>query len=566
MKSSSLARLATSLACAALLSACGGSDESTTTLSAEPLQAKALRLQWTGLEGADAYRLLEDPDGLDGPAPPVQIASTDGAARSHVHPVYLPDSLNARYALEACLRGVCRAVAHTTVTGDLAVAVGRIQGTTGAFLGYAVTLSADGETLAIGSLANDDTAGHPEAAQASGAVQVFVREATTQWRQQARLKTSHADELDFFGQSLALSADGNTLVVGAPGEDSAASATMPTADNSLSDSGAVHVYRRSGDAWALQAYLKAPSTVAAEVFGNAVALSGDGQTLLASAPGFNGDQGAVHVFRPIAGTWQHDATLLATDPDPSDGFGLTLAISNDGRRVAVGAGQEDGAGQGVSPAERGNSANESGAVYVFDRSNGAWSVPAYLKASNTQAGDGFGTGLALSADGRLLAVGAPFEGTDNQGVRNTANNGSGAVYLYRAGVTSGQWTFEGILKAGRAGRNHALGFCVALSGDGTQLVATAPGQDSPLVGLGGNETVQGDRAHGAAYVWRLAGAVWQRGPLIKPSTVQPDAGFGLSCALSPNGQTLAIGAMQASSVEFNPESGGGDLAGAVLLY
>lgn len=566
MKTTTPARWAATLACAALLSACGGSDESTTTLRADPLPTKALQLQWTGVAGADAYRLLEDPDGLDGPAPAAQIAITDGAARRHVHPVYLPDSLNARYVLEACLGGVCRAVAHTTVTGDLAPAVGRVQGTAGAFLGYAVKLSADGNTLAIGSMANDDAAGNPDAAQASGAVQVFVREATTQWRQQARLKTSNAEELDFFGQSLALSADGNTLVVGAPGDDSAASAATPTPDNSLNDSGAVHVYRRSGDAWALQAYLKAPAALPAEAFGNAVALSGDGQTLLASAPGFNGDRGAVHVFRPIAGTWQHDATLLATDSDPYDGFGLTLAISHDGQRVAVGAGQEDGEGQGVSPAERGNGANESGAVYVFDRASGAWSVPVYLKASNAQARDGFGTGLALSADGQLLAVGAPFEGTDTQGVRHAANHGSGAVYLYRAGATSGQWTHEKFLKAGRAGRTHALGFCVALSGDGTQLVATAPGQDSPLVGLGGDEAVQGDRAHGAAYMWRASGTAWQRGPLIKPPTVQPDAGFGLTCALSPGGRTLAIGAMEASSVEFDPESGSSDFAGAVLLY
>lgn len=562
----SLRRLATSLTCAALLSACGGSGENTAVLQVEPLQTKALRLHWSGVTGADALRLLEDPDGPDGPEPLTQMAVLDGAARSHIHPVYLPDHLNAQFVLEACVAGRCAAVAHATVSGDLAAAVGRVPGQPGTFMGFAVSLSADGRTLAVSTLANDDAIGTPDAALASGAVHVFARESTTHWRQQARLKAANADETDAFGQSIALSGDGDTLVVGAPGEDALASASTPSADNSLADSGAVYVYRRSGDTWALQAYLKAPGALADEAFGNSVALSGDGLTLLASAPGFGNAVGTVHVFRQGGNAWLHDAALMATHPEPDAGFGLALAISRDGQRLAVGAPQEDGSGVGVNPVGGDGGAPESGAVYVFERAHIAWSAPTYLKASNARPGDGFGLALDMSSDGDLLAVGAPFESSDAQGMPGPASEGSGAVYLFGKPSAAGPWTQSETLKASRVGPRHALGFCVALSGDGHRLVATAPGQDSPGAGLGGDEQVGSDQAFGAGFQWRQSGTTWRRGPLIQSPGPQPDAGFGLTCAMAGDGQTLAIGAMETSSSPASSSNGGSDFSGEVLLY
>lgn len=559
-------RMAMTLACAALLSACGGADESAASLHVEPLPTKALQLRWTGVAGAQTLRLLEDPDGADGPQPLALIALLDGAARSHLHPVYLPDRLNARYVLEACVAGRCTAVAQTRVSGDLAAAVGRFPGAPGTFLGFSVSLSTDGRTMAIGTLANDDAGGGDDAALASGAVHVFVRESATQWRQQVRLKASNADEIDVFGQSIALSGDGSTLVVGAPGEDAATFASLPSTDNSLPDSGAVYVYRRSGDAWTLQAYLKAPGAVGGEAFGNSVALSGDGQTLLAAAPGFSSGLGVVHVLRQSGSTWLHDAALSATHPEPNAGFGLSLAISQDGQHLAVGAPQEDGEGVGVNPVAGGSGAPDSGAVYILERVNGAWGTPVYLKAANAQPGDGFGLALAMSSEGGLLAVGAPFEGSDAQGMRGPDSVGSGALYVFDRSGSAGPWTQRGFLKAARTGQRHALGFCVALSGDGRQLVATAPGHDSPWVGLGGDEQVAGGQAFGAALQWRLSGAAWLRGPLVQAPRLQPDVGFGLTCSLARDGQTLAISAMETSSTASETANGGSDFSGEVLLY
>ena len=116
-------------------------------------------------------------------------------------------------------------------------------------------------------------------------------------------------------------------------------------------------------------------------------------------------------------------------------------MSGDGDTLAVGASSEDNStGNGVNPQDRqsGDTANNSGAVYVFVRNTrtSEWSQQAYIKASNTEAGDLFGGSLSMSDDGGTLAVGAINEDSNGKGVnpRNKqANNdasASGAVYIY----------------------------------------------------------------------------------------------------------------------------------------
>src|SRR6185369_954263 len=87
-------------------------------------------------------------------------------------------------------------------------------------------------------------------------------------------------------------------------------------------------------------------------------------------------------------------------------FGTSIALSGDGSTLAVGARSESSAAVGINGDELDNTLFSSGAAYVLRRSGTAWSQQAYVKASNTDLIDNFGTSIALSADGSTLAVGA----------------------------------------------------------------------------------------------------------------------------------------------------------------
>ncbi|HBH81488.1 MAG TPA: integrin, partial [Nitrospira sp.] len=275
--------------------------------------------------------------------------------------------------------------------------------------------------------------------------------------QEAYLKASNTGAGDFFSTAIAF--DGDTLVVGAPFEDSNATGVNgDQANNSASAAGAVYVFVRTNGVWAQQAYLKASNTGAGDNFGSSVALNGD--TLVIGAPeeasnavGVNNDQtnnsasgsGAVYVFTRSGTTWSQQAYLKASNTGAGDQFGHSVAI--DGNTLVVGATEEASNAIGINGDETNNSASGSGAVYVFTRSGTTWSQEAYLKASNTEAGDNFGRSVALSSN--TVIVGASLEDSNAIGVNgNQADNsasGSGAVYVFtRSGTT---WTQQAYLKA-----------------------------------------------------------------------------------------------------------------------
>jgi cysteine-rich repeat protein len=194
------------------------------------------------------------------------------------------------------------------------------SGSSDAF-GTSFALSADGSTLAVGAIGEASTATgiggnqNNHTAAGSGAVYAFTRSGTT-WSQQAYIKASNTGSGigsgDAFGVSVALSADGSTLAVGASGEDSAATGIGgDQADNAASNAGAVYVFTRNGTTWSQQAYVKASNTGANDQFGYSVALSADGTLAVvainedSAATGIGGNQannsatdaGAVYVFQ-----------------------------------------------------------------------------------------------------------------------------------------------------------------------------------------------------------------------------------------------------------------------------
>ena len=140
---------------------------------------------------------------------------------------------------------------------------------------------------------------------------------------------------------------------------------------------------------------------------------------------------------PIVAQLVQQGYLKASNTNADDLFGFNVALSGD--TLVVGAPQEGSNATGVNGNQADNSAPNSGAVYVFTRTNGVWTQQAYLKASNTDAGDQFGVIMALSGD--TLAVGAQFEASNATGVNGDQNDNSAperrsglCVHAYRWGL------------------------------------------------------------------------------------------------------------------------------------
>ena len=468
----------------------------------------------------------------------------------------------------------------------------------------------DADTLVIG-VPDEDSAGigvnsgldTSNAESGSGAVYVFVRNNGV-WTLQAYMKASNTEAGDAFGSSVAIS--GDTVVVGAPGEDSALTTVVHNlllADelntaNGASGSGAVYVFVRSGTNWSQQAYLKASNAGGGDAFGASVAISGD--TVVVGAPGEDGHlltgstssppdntttgdgasaSGAAYVFTRSGTTWSQQAYIKASNAGANDNFGTSVAINVD--TLTVGAPDEDGGGVGIttgSPNDTttGNVASGSGAVYLFTRSGTTWLQHAYVKASNTEAGDAFGTSMGI--DGDTLVVGAPGEdgggvgittGSPNDTTTGNAASGSGAVYLFtRSGTT---WSQHAYVKASNTETGDAFGTGISISG--TKLGVGAPGEDSNLTtvlsGSPSNLTTgDGAAGAGAVYTFVSQGGGWSQYAYVKAPNAEAGDAFGTSVSI--DGDTVAASATgeksSATGVGGNQADNSLSNAGAVYVF
>jgi hypothetical protein len=391
----------------------------------------------------------------------------------------------------------------------------------GDLFGFSVALSAD--TLAIGAVGEG---GADNSQPDAGAVYVFTRDNNGIWGQPDLLRAFNADTRDQFGFSVALS--GDTLAVGAVGEGGA--------DNSQPDAGAVYVFTRDNiGEWRQQGFLRADNTDAGDLFGGAVALSGD--VLVVGAAGENGadnltpDAGAVYVFsRDNNGEWRQQVTLRALNTDTRDQFGFSVALSENA--LAVGAVGEGGAD---------NSKPDAGAVYVFSRDdNGGWHQRGLLRAFNADAGDLFGGSIALSDD--TLAVGAVGKSADDN-----REPDAGAVYVFIRDDNGG-WRQQGFLGAFNAGAGDLFGGAVALSGD--TLVVGA-------VGESGADNIE--PGAGAVYVFIRNNREWRQQVTLRAFNADAGDLFGNSIAIS--GDTLTVGAVGEGSIDNSEPD-----AGAVYVF
>jgi len=421
----------------------------------------------------------------------------------------------------------------------------RLDASNGAFSGDTFGFSVDisGDTAIVGARfedgsattingADDDLAGN------AGAAYIFVRNTNAEWVEQVYLKASNAAAGDFFGHAVAI--DGNTAAVGAPLEDGNSASVEGNYNDARPDAGAVYVFVRTFGVWTQQAYLKAANAGAGDEFGSDIDIDQD--TLIIGAPkesgsafGVNGanddlapEAGAAYVFVRAGNSWTQQAYLKAINTESGDNFGTAVGISGDD--AVVGAPEESSNATGVDGDPGNNGKNGSGAVYAYLRTGLNWANNAYLKASNSGAGDAFGSSVSIDT---WTIVGAPSEDGSSAGVDGPDNDDlsqAGAVYVF---TRDGSWLQVAYLKASNPGDTDQFGVDVATQG--TDVVVGAQQEDGGSTGINGptNELAANS---GAAYRFRLLPGpgigTWTQQAYLKAGNPEPGDRFGQSVALS----------------------------------
>lgn len=423
----------------------------------------------------------------------------------------------------------------------------------GSYDRFAHCVAISGDTAVVGSPGEDGASAgvygdqSSDGISGSGAAYIFVRKGTT-WELQAYVKATNPGVWDEFGASVAI--DGDTVVVGAPYEDSNATGVGGNQfnDNTI-NSGAAYVYKRFGLTWGPDAYLKATNTGVEDQFGYSVAVSGDKIVVGApfedsNATGINGNQlddtawssGAAYVYTRVASTWSSQLYLKASNTGLEDWFGYDLGLS--GQTLVVGAPLESSHATGINGDQSDNSAKYSGAAYVFQLAGEVVYQDAYIKASNTDNGDYFGTAVAI--DGATLVIGARYEAGSAAGVNGDDTDNSlpdaGAAYVFaKSGST---WSQQAYLKTATTSGPDRFGMSVAISGD--HIVVGAPYERSKATGNDGDQTDTSVITAGAAFRFTRTGSTWSQDSYLKSSNTEWADRFGLSVAIA--GDTVFCGA------------------------
>jgi hypothetical protein len=354
--------------------------------------------------------------------------------------------------------------------------------------GWSVSLSRDGNTLAVGGY-TDNTF--------TGAVWIFTRSGTSWSPQGNKLVGSGAvgPVPEQQGFSVSLSADGNTLAVGGNGDDN--------------QTGAVWIWTRSGGVWSQQgSKLVGSGSSPGTQQGFSVSLSSDGNTV--AFGGTESGVGATWIWTRSSGVWSQQQKLVGTGYTGFPRQGFSVSLSSDGNTVAIG-GDNDNSGIGAS--------------WIWTRSSGIWS-----QQGNKIVGIGYvgtiirqGNSVSLSSDGNTLAVGGYND-----------NNGLGATWIFVR--NGGVWIQQNnkLVGTGATGVS-SQGYSVSLSTDGNTLA---------IGGIGDSTNI------GAVWIFTRSGGIWtQQGSKLIGSGVGGTSRQGSSVSLSAKGNTLAVGGYSDNSSE-----------------
>ena len=370
--------------------------------------------------------------------------------------------------------------------------------------GQVSAISNDGNTIIVGAPSEVSAFNYED--YEAGAY-VFVKSSSGDWIEQAKLLPTSVSDPYSFGQSLAISADGNTVAVAANWEDNESISGI--------NNGAVYIYVRSGSIWSLQQKIIPSDNQNDDAFGNSIALSSDGNTLICGAAAESTSpttiNGAAYVYVRSGSAWTQETKLLASDKQSNDSFGSSVSLSSDGNTAAIG-----------SP----GSSSESGAVYVYTRSSTTWTFQQKLVASDSASLEYFALNLDLASDGNTLIVGAFQENTSP----NTAN---GAAYIFIR--STGVWTQQAKLIASDKQDYDNFGWSVALSGnDGNTAIVGVPGRSTST---------------GVIYFFSRSGSSWTEQGSYVSDSLEGQEYFGISVSLTGDGSIALVGAPKVDTAE-----------------
>ena len=410
--------------------------------------------------------------------------------------------INATYILQRCDSDGCSDSPATSVSGHLNAGIGYFKPDIVAPDDYYF-----GRAVAISG------DGHVLAVTGGKDVYIFTSTSQSSWQQQQKL-TVRSDAM-----SLDLSEDGSRMAAGTPNDSMDAEGIFDSHNDvsatGVSASGAVYLFTRNGVSWEEEAYIKASNNAAVSDFGGSISLSGDGRRL------------AVGSYKE-----SNDAAGISTTfPNSSDNSGKS----------------------------------SSGAVYLYLYDGAQWQEDTYIKASNVNEGDFFGSTVSLSDSGNRVAVGAPDESNNATGISTTfpttsgGKSFSGAVYVYR--LDGSEWVEEAYIKASNAKAYDRFGVSTSISNEGDVLAIGAWGEPSAVSGP--QTSPRPDAAtnryqSGAAYVYRHNSAAWAEEAFIKAGNSSNNDRFGWGVAISGNGQWLAIIARDEDSDSNGVHASSGD--------
>lgn len=376
--------------------------------------------------------------------------------------------VSAAVALALCSTFAACALAAPLMSGVQLVPSGSKPtggGEHGAQFGFSVAVSADGTTALVGA---------PNVHVQDGAVSFFAHSGST-WRQQG--PTIVGSSQSSLGSSVALSANGNTALV----------------DEGVGV-GHVWVYTRAGSTWKRAAKIVGKGESDDSEFGQGLALSSDGNTALVGDPLAHGDSGEIWMFTRSGSTWKQTASFMSSAKESY--FGQDVALSADGTTALVGW-------NGLH--------NFAGAAQLYTRSGATWKAAALLTGRGESAGNGFGTFVGLSGDGRTaFVVGQDFANPPK--IWAFARSGSG--WAQNQLKTDGTMVFNGL----------------ALSADGKTALVGARAVHAGA---------------GTVFVYARAGSAWSLGNAAL-SVQEPGVGLGDSVAVSADGRVAVVGASEAN--------------------
>lgn len=370
-------------------------------------------------------------------------------------------------------------------------------------IGQSVAISADGNTAIVGMPGHDT-----QVANALGRAIVYVRTGAT-WTEQQILLASDGGGADAFGFSVDISANGTVAVIGAFGWE----------NNDDGDGrGAAYVFRRTGGAWVQEKILTAADGTKFDKFGTAVAISGEGNHILVGATGEDSPtatvlgNGAVYAYTYGGGTtWTETAKIRPFADYQNDAFhlfGASIALSFNGTTAVIGA-------PGADPIFM-----DEGTAYVYTRAGNAWTKIATLTDIESDSGAAFGSSVATDNNGSVVMVGAPYA--------DGAAEDSGVVVTYN--LFAGNYLFNQRI-TGPGTHSAHFGASVTLNGnDGRVAVIGAPGDNASGI------------FSGAGYVYlRGNNQAWGQYAKLVPNDSAAGDNFGMSLDISADRLTVLGG-------------------------